>query len=261
MTTISIITISYNAEKEIANTMRSVLNQTFKDLEYIIVDGASTDSTVTIVKSICEEFPEADIKLISEPDKGIYDAMNKGIKQANGEWINMMNAGDTFADENVLSSVFEQQIPEHITFLYSDFYKSTSFGRYFRVEKHCDEHTRSLIHQSVIYRKSLHCEYGYYVVTPKIIISDYLFFLQIPLEQIMKVDTVIAKYEGNGISESGNWCWQQILCADVVFRHRCFGSIYKDFVLWKIKRIIPKRIRELLRIYQNKAYEKNRTNN
>ena len=82
---ISIITISYNVEKEIERTMRSVLNQTFKDLEYIVVDGKSKDNTVAIAKSIAAEYPDRAVRIISEPDKGIYDAMNKGIIQANGD--------------------------------------------------------------------------------------------------------------------------------------------------------------------------------
>lgn len=248
MVKISIVTICFNAEKEIARTIKSVLEQTFEDYEYIVVDGKSTDSTLEVINQIMANYPTKNVRIISEPDKGIYDAMNKGIKSAKGEWINMMNAGDTFVDEHVLASIFKQTIPEHISFLYSDFYKSTSFGRYFRVKKQCGEHSRSFVHQSVIYRKRLHNEYGYYIVTPKIIISDFLFFLQMPLEQIMKVDTVIAKYEGNGISESGSWCTQQGLCANVVYRHKNFWHIYIDFIKWKLKHLVPLKLREYYRL-------------
>lgn len=245
---ITIITVCYNAEKEIERTVRSVLSQTYSNTEYIIIDGASKDSTIEIInKTICE-YPNKIVRIISEPDKGIYDAMNKGIKIAQGEWINMMNAGDTFTNENVLANIFLNPINENISFIYSDFYKLTSFGKYFRVIKWCDDHTRSLVHQSVIYRKKLHNEYGYYIVTPKIIISDYLFFLQVPLNQIMKTDIVIAKYQGGGVSENGSWCIQQILCADVVFRHGHFGALYLKYILWKIKHLIPLKIREYLRL-------------
>lgn len=247
---ISIITISYNVEKEIERTMRSVLNQTFKDLEYIVVDGKSKDTTVAIAKSIAAEYPDRAVRIISEPDKGIYDAMNKGIKMASGDWVCMMNAGDTFANCNVLHDVFENQIPENISFLYSDLYKATSYGKKFRVNMYCNEHTRKIIHQGCIYKKCLHQEYGYYIVTPKIIVSDYLFFLQVPLEEMMKVDTVIAVYEGNGVSEQGNWCEQQILCANVVFRHGKFSKLYIDFIKWKLKHLVPRKIREYIRLRQ-----------
>lgn len=251
---ISVITISYNVEKEIERTMRSVLNQTFQDLEYIIVDGKSSDRTIEIARNIASNYPDRCIRIISEPDKGIYDAMNKGIKKASGEWVNMMNAGDVFANDTVLENVFKVNISDDIAFLYSDLYKKTSFGRCFKVNMYCTENERHLVHQSCIYRRKLHHEYGYYVVTPKIIISDYLFFLQVPLNVMKKTDTVIAIYEGNGVSEQGNWCEQQILCADVVFRHRTFGGLYFNFIKWKLKHLIPRQIREYLRLrqYENK---------
>lgn len=241
-------------EKEIERTMRSVLNQTFQDLEYIIVDGKSSDRTIEIARNIANDYPNRCVHIISEPDKGIYDAMNKGIKNASGEWVNMMNAGDVFADDNVLENIFNENISDNIAFLYSDLYKKTSFGRCFKVNMYCAENERHLVHQSCIYRRNLHQEYGYYVVTPKIIISDYLFFLQVPLEIMKKMNTVIAIYEGNGVSEQGNWCEQQILCADVVFRHGTFGGLYFNFVKWKLKHLIPRRIREYLRLrqYENK---------
>lgn len=245
---ITVITICYNAQKEIEMTMRSVLEQTFGDYEYIIVDGKSEDNTLAVIKKVRDEYPDKKVKFFSEPDKGIYDAMNKGIRLASGEWVCMMNAGDRFASNTVLRNVFQMPIDENIAFLYSDLYKMTSFGKMFRVNMFCDEHTRRLVHQCIIYRKKLHNEYGYYAVTPKLIISDYLFFLQIPTEQVKKVDTIIAIYEGAGVSETGTWCKKQILCADVVFRHRSFWKIYIDFALWKLKTCLPKRMREKIRL-------------
>lgn len=245
---ISVITICYNAVNEIERTIRSVLNQTFSDIEYIIVDGASKDGTPDKVKEILAQYPNHMTRLISEGDYGIYDAMNKGIKASLGEWLCMMNAGDIFTNENVLTEVFSNSIPENISFLYSDFYKATSFGRYFRVHTCCEEHNKVLVHQSTIYKRSLHEEHGYYAVTPKLIVSDYLFFLRIPVEQTMKVDTVIAKYEGGGVSEQGGWAHKQALCANVVFRHNSFWSIYWQYVKWRVKISLPKLIREIIRI-------------
>ena len=82
---ISVITICYNAVNDIERTIRSVLDQTFDDIEYIVVDGASKDGTPDRVRALFAEYPQRNVKLISEPDKGIYDAMNKGIKAASGE--------------------------------------------------------------------------------------------------------------------------------------------------------------------------------
>ena len=88
---ISVVTVSYNAVATIEQTLLSVINQTYPNIEYIIIDGGSTDGTVDIIKKYADEI----VYWISEPDKGIYDAMNKGIKKANGEWINFINAGDS----------------------------------------------------------------------------------------------------------------------------------------------------------------------
>ena len=95
---ISIITVSYNSEVVIEPTIKSILNQTFIDFEYLIIDGNSKDRTVEIIKSYESKFKEKNIsyKWVSEPDNGIYDAMNKGILMSNGQWCNFMNTGDSF---------------------------------------------------------------------------------------------------------------------------------------------------------------------
>lgn len=95
---ISIITICYNSEKTIKDTIESVLNQTYTNVEYILIDGKSNDSTVDIIKSYEERFIDKGIiyRWISEPDKGIYDAMNKGIDVATGELIGIINSDDWY---------------------------------------------------------------------------------------------------------------------------------------------------------------------
>ncbi|HSA06003.1 MAG TPA: glycosyltransferase family 2 protein [Candidatus Gastranaerophilales bacterium] len=95
---VSIITACYNAEKTIEETVRSVAGQTYKDIEYIIVDGASKDSTL----SILEKYKDKISKLISEPDNGVFNAQNKGIKAATGDLIFILNADDVFINELVV---------------------------------------------------------------------------------------------------------------------------------------------------------------
>ena len=97
---VSIITITYNAENTIFNSLNSVFSQSYKNIEHIIVDGDSKDNTV----KICKEFNHIS-KLISEPDKGIYDAFNKGIKNSTGEIIGFLNSDDMFYDENSLKHI------------------------------------------------------------------------------------------------------------------------------------------------------------
>lgn len=100
---ITIITVSYNSEKTIKDTIESVLNQTYQNFEYLIIDGQSKDSTLDIVKS----YKDSRIKLISEKDKGLYDAMNKGIKLATGDIIGIINSDDVLYDNNVFQTIVD----------------------------------------------------------------------------------------------------------------------------------------------------------
>lgn len=98
---ISIITVAYNSRDTISSAIDSVLSQKYGDIEYIIIDGASSDGTVDIVKKYGEKLS----KFISEPDKGIYDAMNKGIKLVSGDIVGILNSDDMYANDTVLSEV------------------------------------------------------------------------------------------------------------------------------------------------------------
>ena len=111
---ISVITVCWNCVDDIEKTILSVISQTYSNIEYIIVDGASTDGTLDIIKRY-----ETRISiLISEPDKGIYNAMNKGVRLANGKWCIFMNAGDVFASSDVLKDMFELRHPMPQTKVY-----------------------------------------------------------------------------------------------------------------------------------------------
>lgn len=101
----SIITITYNAEKVLQRTLDSVRSQTYRDMEHLIIDGASTDETVAMADAYRQR-ASYDVVVRSEPDKGIYDAMNKGLRLAMGDYVVFMNAGDTFHDERTLERVW-----------------------------------------------------------------------------------------------------------------------------------------------------------
>lgn len=102
---ISVVTVCYNARDLISKTIKSVLGQNYDDFEYLIIDGLSTDGTIELVKSIFKSFSHCNSSILSERDHGIYDAMNKAIKLAKGEFVVFINAGDTFYNENTLSDV------------------------------------------------------------------------------------------------------------------------------------------------------------
>jgi len=118
---VSIITVAYNAAGCISKTIASVCAQAYTDYEYLFVDGASRDNTVEIIESYRQDFEKKGIRyrVISEKDKGIYDAMNKGVAHAEGQWVLMMNAGDCFAHGNVLADIFEESL-ETADVLYGD---------------------------------------------------------------------------------------------------------------------------------------------
>ncbi|MGL5317866.1 MAG: glycosyltransferase family 2 protein, partial [Bacteroidales bacterium] len=105
----SIITVTYNAGTLLTKTIDSVARQTCADKEYIIIDGASKDNTLEIIKKNSAQIRN----YISEPDKGIYDAMNKAFSQATGKYILFLNAGDTFHNDEVLARIKEQINPDN----------------------------------------------------------------------------------------------------------------------------------------------------
>ena len=102
--TISLITVTYNSGNTLFSTLQSVLSQTHLDIEYIIVDGVSKDHTIDVLKEYEPKF-NGRLRWISEPDKGLYDAMNKGIRMATGDVVGILNSDDFFTGKDVLAQV------------------------------------------------------------------------------------------------------------------------------------------------------------
>lgn len=112
---VSLITVTFNAEKVLDETLKSAVQQTYKNIELVIVDGGSTDHTLEIAR----KYSDITGTLISEKDQGIYDAMNKGIRAAKGEWVYFLNAGDSFYSKDVLKQFFEGNAHADKDFLYA----------------------------------------------------------------------------------------------------------------------------------------------
>lgn len=198
---ISVITVCYNAISGIEKTILSVLGQSYPDIEYIVIDGASTDGTVGVIQQYADKID----LLISEPDEGIYYAMNKGIRVATGEWICFLNAGDVFAGNDTLKNVLNVDT-EGVDVLYGDSIEFTKELSHIvpasENVKRMDydpvyRHGSSLIRASVQKRHEFDVnrrDLGYgldWEMIHRLFVEGYRF---------KKVDTVIECYEQEGVS-------------------------------------------------------------
>jgi glycosyltransferase involved in cell wall biosynthesis len=152
---ISVITIVYNGESYIEKTILSVINQTYKNIEFIVVDGQSKDNTVNIVSKYKDRIRH----FISEKDNGIYDAMNKGLKLASGEFVNFLNGGDYFYDDHTIEKIFSQRADQW-NFVYGDSINTDgkTFQKYIKPVKLSRSSLRSglgVCHQALFVRRTL----------------------------------------------------------------------------------------------------------
>ena len=211
---LSIITINRNNASGLEKTLKSVASQTCKDFEHVIIDGASTDNSVDIIKkyesSLSTFKTPHPIKWVSEPDKGIYNAMNKGIQMASGDYIQILNSADCLCDEFVvekmLKALAENRYP---SLLYGNMIKVASdgwiAGKSGRVEYSLRQYYSSTMNHDCCYiKRSLFDEYGLYDESLKIV-SDWKWFLQaIGMGKVKPVyaDIDVTLFDANGISET-----------------------------------------------------------
>ncbi len=192
---ISIITVSYNSAATIAHTIESVLSQRFKDFEYIIIDGASTDETVDIIKEK-ETLFGGHLSWLSEPDKGIYDAMNKGIAMARGKVVGILNSDDFYKSPYVLSTVYKYFNKEKCDAVYGDIeFVSPDDNRVMRFWKSSPYvpggflHGWHLPHPSFFVKRSLYDKYGTFD-TDFGISADFELMLRLIEKQHIKVEYI-----------------------------------------------------------------------
>lgn len=258
----SIITINFNNRDGLRKTIESVVNQTFRDFEYIIIDGGSTDGSVDVIK----EYADRIDYWVSEPDKGIYNAMNKGILKAHGEYLNFMNSGDCFHNNNVLEEVLPDLTADII------------WGKTYIEEKQsywAPQPPMTLLsfclhgfnHQATFYKKNVFDSQKYdesYKLLADWKLTVYL--VVVKQKKYKCSETVIANYDLTGISttnkkraiEERNMALTSLfppgISEDYVFFSKLRTPILKDIPYWvehySLHKIIIRIINITTRIYK-----------
>ena len=194
MDKVTVVTVARNACDALRKTMASVMSQTYADLEYIIVDGASSDGTLELLEHA------KGIRWISEPDKGIYDAMNKGVALSTGQWIIFMNAGDTFASDDALEKVFSNQACKQADVIYGDVVKRGQVC--VAPDEAVDGHRMFFCHQSCLARAVRLIETPFDISHP---LSADFKWVKTMIKQgrrFLHVDVPIAVFDTDGISNT-----------------------------------------------------------
>lgn len=258
---ISLITITYNSDKTLADTIRSVISQTYPNIEYIIVDGASKDNTVSIINEYEPSF-NGRIKWISEPDKGLYDAMSKGIRMATGDIVGILNSDDFFTSNDILQKVANAFLQDtKLDAVYGDvhFVHPSNLNKCVRYYS-SKVFKRSLMklgfmpaHPSFYIRKECFEKYGMYKTDYKIA-ADFEFLLRVIYKakiktQYLPVDMVTMRT--GGASTSGIDSHKQIMKEHLrAFRE---NGLYTNSLLLSLRYIY--KVQELL--FSKIAYRDN----
>ena len=240
---VSVITVCYNAIHGIEKTVQSVLSQSYDDIEYIIIDGCSTDGTIDVLRKYTDQIAF----FLSEPDDGIYDAMNKGVRAATGEWIIFLNAGDTFASDDAIKDSLSIDT-EGIDVIYGDSIELTKElshivpasddvkrMSYEPIYRHGSSFVRASVqkqHEFDVSRKDL----GYSL--------DWELIHRLYLEgcRFKKVDTVIECYELEGVSNHfvrNRWYNYKITSSSGFSIKKLWLFIYSSLIFsWNIASMI-----------------------
>lgn len=199
---LSIVTIVYNNVRDIERTLKSIISQTYINIEYIVVDGASTDGTLEILN----QYKQHITKLITEPDKGIYDAMNKGLALATGDYVLFMNSGDEIYSSETVANIFASAPDADIyygeTEMINDAGESLGRRRHKAPEKFTwrkFKYGMSISHQAIYIKRSLVEPYdSRYVLSADI---DWILKAAKKAKLIVNIHQYVAKYLVGGMSK------------------------------------------------------------
>ncbi|AFI05698.1 glycosyltransferase family 2 protein [Helicobacter cetorum] len=209
MLKVSVITASFNSEKTIQDTILSVLNQTYRDIEYIIIDGASTDKTLEII----QRYRDSIACVVSEKDKGIYDAMNKGIRRASGDIIALLNSDDFYTDEFVIEKVVHEFEKKNCDSVYADlvFVKPSCLEKVVRYYESGEFNPKTFLygvvpaHPTLFIKREIYERYGLYKTDYKIS-ADFEMIIRLFVVQKISfsyLKEVLVKMRTGGVSTQG----------------------------------------------------------
>jgi glycosyltransferase involved in cell wall biosynthesis len=197
--TISVVTVNRNMRDDLETTIGSIIGQTYPRVEFLVVDGASTDGSLELIQRNESRIA----RWISEPDGGIYDAMNKGVRLATGEWLIFMNSGDSFHDRNAIAEVFSESHAD-ADLVYGDSicrYRAEQLDRFVRAESPEVLPLRmNCSHQSLFTRRNLLLERPFSL---GLIASDYEFLVRMRVEhrRFKHIDRIVGVNTTGGISD------------------------------------------------------------
>ncbi len=260
----SIITVVFNGEITLEDTIISVLQQTktFTDIEYIIIDGASTDSTVKIIEKYRIIFEERGIyyKWISQPDTGIFDAMNRGLELSKSEWVIFMNSGDMFYSPEILDSVFAQDLsPYNLIYGDVELYDDNDVYQFKSRTNKYKINLNAVCHQSVFIRRLGHPHFNlkYKLAADHDIIYDYIkegnvLYIPVIISRILiggaSSDLKRTRKEKLEISLKKGKTIDHVL-AFTIFGYNFLKGNLKNMLL----RFFPKELFKVIRNFKNKV--------
>jgi len=239
---ITVVTVVYNGEQFLEETILCVINQTYDNVEYIIIDGGSTDGTLDIIR----QYEHAIDYWVSEDDKGIYDAMNKGIDLASGDWINFMNCGDYLYEDTILSVIFNKQKYGDCQVIYGNQEIRYPSGRKRvvsagEVDKlwECSQ----FCHQAAFVSSRYHKAHKFNLEIK--IVADYEFFYLAWRSNVKfrAIDRTVCSFDASGVSNgSGMQVFWGVARVKVRHGSRCRFLAYSEALYsklkWSIKRLL-----------------------